>query len=72
MVTAIECISANDTYLKPMVIWPATTHRSNWTTYDTPSWHGACSEPGYTHSKISLECTFIRSIDFRSGAHEVT
>jgi hypothetical protein len=55
MVTAIECISADGTYLKPMVIWPATTHRSNWTTYDTPGWHYACSESGYTDSKISLE-----------------
>jgi hypothetical protein len=36
MVMAIKCISADSTYLKPMVIWPATTHRSNWTTYDTP------------------------------------
>lgn len=25
-VTAIECISADGTYLKPMVIWPATTY----------------------------------------------
>jgi len=55
MVTAIECISADGTYLKPMVIWPATTHRSNWTTYNTPGWHYACSESGYTDSKISLE-----------------
>jgi hypothetical protein len=55
LVTAIECISADGTYLKPMVIWPATTHRSNWTTYDTPGWHYACSESGYTDSKISLE-----------------
>jgi hypothetical protein len=54
-VTAIECISANGTYLEPMVIWPANTHRSNWTTYDTPGWHYACSESGYTDSKISLE-----------------
>ncbi len=28
-VTAIECISADGRYLKPMIIWPATTHRSN-------------------------------------------
>ena len=55
MVTAIECISADGMYLKPMVIWPATTHRSNWTTYNTPGWHYACSESGYTDSKISLE-----------------
>lgn len=55
MVTAMECIRADGRYLKPMVIWPATTHRNNWTTYPTPGWHYACSESGYTDSKISLE-----------------
>ncbi|KYG41993.1 hypothetical protein M433DRAFT_147180 [Acidomyces richmondensis BFW] len=54
-VTAIERISADGEYLTPMVIWPASTHRSNWTTYPTPGWHYACSESGYTDSKISLE-----------------
>jgi hypothetical protein len=54
-VTAIECISADDRYLKLMIIWPATTHRSNWTIFPTPGWHYACSESGYTDSKISLE-----------------
>jgi hypothetical protein len=29
MVTAIECISADGRYLNPLIIWPATTHRSN-------------------------------------------
>lgn len=29
MVTAIECISADDRCLKPMIIGPATTHRNN-------------------------------------------
>jgi hypothetical protein len=38
-----------------MIIWPATTHRSNWTTFPTPGWQYACSESGYTDSKISLE-----------------
>ena len=55
MVTAIECISANGRSLLPMIIWPATTHRSNWTTFPTPGWHYACSESGYTDSKITLE-----------------
>jgi hypothetical protein len=55
MVTAIECISANGRSLLPMIIWPAATHRSNWTTFPTPGWHYACSESGYTDSKISLE-----------------
>jgi hypothetical protein len=55
MITAIECISANGRSLLPMIIWPTTTHRSNWTTFPTPGWHYACSESGYTDSKISLE-----------------
>ena len=55
MVTAIECISADGRSLPPLIIWPASTHRSNWTTYPTPGWHYACSESGYTDSKISLE-----------------
>jgi len=55
MVTAIECISANGRSLLPMIIWPASTHRSNWTTFPTPGWQYACSESGYTDSKISLE-----------------
>jgi hypothetical protein len=48
-------------YLNPMVIWPRSTHRSNWTTYSTPGWHYACSESGYTDSQISFEwltCVF--------------
>ena len=36
MVTAIECISADGRALLPLIIWPASTHRSNWTTYRTP------------------------------------
>jgi DDE superfamily endonuclease len=55
MVTAIECISADGRSLPPLIIWPASTHRSNWTTYPTPGWHYACSESGYIDSKISLE-----------------
>jgi hypothetical protein len=52
---SIECISADGRSLLPMVIWPATTHRRNWTTHPTPGWHYACSESGYTDSYISLE-----------------
>ena len=55
MVTAIEYISANGRSLLPIIIWPATTHRSNWTTFPTPGWHYTCSESRYTDSKISLE-----------------
>ena len=36
MVTAIECISADGRSLPPLVVWPASTYRSNWTTYSTP------------------------------------
>jgi hypothetical protein len=33
MVTAIECVSGDGRALLPMIIWPGTTHRSNWTMY---------------------------------------
>lgn len=55
MVTAIECISADGRALLPLIIWPASTHRSNWTTHKTPGWHYVYSENGYNDSKISLE-----------------
>jgi hypothetical protein len=54
-VTAIECISGDGRYLNPMIIWPASTHRSNWTTFPTPGWQYACSDSGYTDSVISFE-----------------
>jgi hypothetical protein len=54
-VTAVECISGDDWCLNPTMIWPASTHRANWTTYPTPGWHYACFESGYSDSKISLE-----------------
>jgi hypothetical protein len=55
MVTAIECIRADSRSLHPLVIWPASTHQSNWTTHPTPGWHFGFSENGYNDSKISLE-----------------
>jgi hypothetical protein len=55
MVTTIECVSANGKCLKLMIIWPASTHRADWTTHPTPGWHYAYSETGFTDSKISLE-----------------
>jgi hypothetical protein len=55
MVTAVECVSADGRALLPLIIWPAATHRGNWTTYPTPGWHYAHSEKGYNDSKISLE-----------------
>lgn len=54
-VTAIEYISSDGRYLNPMIIWPASTHRSNWTTFPTPGWQYTYSDSGYTDSKISLE-----------------
>jgi hypothetical protein len=55
LVTAIECVSADGRALHPLIIWPAVTHRGNWTTYPTPEWHYGISEKGYNDSKISLE-----------------
>ena len=55
MVTAIECISAGGRSLLFFIIWPASTHRSNWTTYETFGWHYAHSENRYNDFKISLE-----------------
>jgi hypothetical protein len=55
MITAIECISADGKSLLPLIIWPASTHRSSWTTYPTPRRHYAHSENGYNDSKIRLE-----------------
>lgn len=55
MVTAIECVSASGEHLHPMIIWPASTHRSNWTTYPTPGWTFALSETGYNDSYLSLK-----------------
>ena len=55
MVIAVECVSADGRSLLPLIIWPASTHRSNWTTHPTPGWHYAHSENGYNDSKISLE-----------------
>lgn len=54
LVTAIECISAAGRHLPPLIIWPASTHRSTWTTHPTPGWHFACSKSGYTDKQISL------------------
>jgi hypothetical protein len=48
MVTAVECISADGRYLNPMIIWPATTHRSNWTIFPTPGWQYACNASEFT------------------------
>ena len=54
MVTAIECISGDGRYLNPMIVWPAKTHRANWTTYPTPGWLYTYSETGFSDSYISF------------------
>jgi hypothetical protein len=54
LVTAIECISADGRHLALLIIWPASIHRSTWTTYPTPGWHFTCSKSGYTDTEISL------------------
>lgn len=54
-VTAVECVSGDGRYLDPMIIWPASTHRANWTTHRTPGWHYAYSDSGYTDSFLSLQ-----------------
>jgi hypothetical protein len=36
IVTAIECISASSKSLLLIIIWPAITYQSNWTTFPTP------------------------------------
>jgi DDE superfamily endonuclease len=54
-VTAIECNSADGRCLDPLIIWPTSTLRSDWTTHPTPGWHFACSPSGYNNHDIALE-----------------
>lgn len=54
LITAIECVSADGRYLNPLIVWPAATHRSTWTTHPTPRWHYGHSDSGYTDTAISL------------------
>jgi hypothetical protein len=55
LVTAVKCISADGRSLHPLITWPASTHRSSWTTHaPPPGWHFACSKTGYTNTEISL------------------
>jgi hypothetical protein len=53
--TAIDCASADGRHLNAMIVWPASTHRANCTTFPNPGWHYAYAESGYTDSYISLE-----------------
>jgi len=54
LITAIECVSADGRYLNPLIVWPAATHRSTWTTHPTPGWHYGHADSGYTDTAISL------------------
>jgi len=33
-----NCISADGRCLQPLIIWPAATHRTTWTTHPPPGW----------------------------------
>jgi hypothetical protein len=55
LVTAIKCISADGRSLSPLIIWPATTHRSDWTTYRTPGWYYTYSPSGIADTAIVLD-----------------
>ena len=55
IVTTIKCVSASGESLNLIIIQPASTHRSNWTTYPTPRQFYSLSDTGYNNSFISLE-----------------
>jgi hypothetical protein len=55
LVTSVECISMSGRCLWPLIIWPASTHRSDWTTHRTPGWHFACSPTGYSNTAIVID-----------------
>jgi DDE superfamily endonuclease len=51
----MECISADGRCLNPLIIWPTSTIRNDWTIHPTPGWHFACSLSGYSNRDILLE-----------------
>ena len=55
LVTAVKYISADGRCLSPLIIWPATTYRSDWTTYRTPGWHYAYSPSSFANTAIVLD-----------------
>ena len=55
LITVIKCISADGFALLPIIVWPALTYRTTWTTHPTPGWHFALQESGYADTAISLE-----------------
>lgn len=53
-IPAIECISADGRHLDLLIIWPAATPRSTWTTHLPKGWQFARQKKGYTDTEISL------------------
>jgi hypothetical protein len=51
IMAAIKCISGDGRPLLTLIIWPASTHQSNWATCFTHGWHYAFSENGYNDSE---------------------
>jgi hypothetical protein len=74
LITAIECVSADGRYIHPLIIWPAATHRSNWTVHPTPGWHFAHSPTGYTDSagQLTLDLTCLRPADQSTSKWEAS
>ena len=54
-ITAIKYISSNSKYLNLIIIWLASTYRSNQTTFLTLKQQYTCSESRYINFKISLK-----------------
>ena len=54
LITAVECVSATGRCLDPLMIWPATMSQNNWTAHETPGWHFACTNSGYTDDAVNL------------------
>lgn len=51
----MECISADGRSLAPLIIWPASTHWSDWTAHLTPGWHYACSSSSFSNTVTVLD-----------------
>lgn len=62
---AIECINADDRYLKSMIIWSIIIYRSNWIIFFILEWQYACFEFEYIDFKINLKW-FTQIFDFQT------
>lgn len=54
-VTALECISMGGRSLNPLIIWLASTPRTDWHLHPTPGWHYGCTESGYSNHTTVLD-----------------